>query len=202
MYAEPPCCLLQNSPTQRSYFSPTLPFPFSPWEEISFPFRSCELSNDVMLTEFPQLQRSLLTSAMPFATIHSCFQKKKKGAPANLSHLSFSDWERYDQTTETLWPLQSYKQAWWKRGWDLAFLETDKVEDKVLWCWGAAFVLGMTLIILLWPLRLAGKRLSFHFKLLKMVLVWEKAQGWKDGKSWLENVFLNKYSEIKKISLF
>lgn len=67
------------TPTEQS--DPAFLFqipPFSHWEEISFPFHSCELSDDVMLTEFPLLQTILLTSALLLATTHSCFKKKEE----------------------------------------------------------------------------------------------------------------------------
>lgn len=76
VYGRPPRCLLQrNSPTQHFLFQ--IP-PFSPWEEISFPFHFCKLSDDVMLTEFPLLQTILLTSALLLATTHSCSWEKRK----------------------------------------------------------------------------------------------------------------------------
>lgn len=100
------------TPTEQSYpaFLFQIP-PFSPWEEISFPFHSCELSDDVMLTEFPLLQTILLTSALLLATTHSCFKKRA----ADLSHLRFARWKRHSQITPTSHWLLSYLPA---HGWD------------------------------------------------------------------------------------
>lgn len=97
------------TPTEQSYpaFLFQIP-PFSPWEEISFPFHSCELSDDVMLTEFPLLQTILLTSAPLLATTHSCFKKK---GPLTSPHLRSAGWKRHSQITPTSHRLPSYLPA-------------------------------------------------------------------------------------------
>lgn len=74
--------------------------PFSPWEEISFPFHSCERSHDVMLAEFPLLQTILLTSALLLATTHSCFRPGKKEA-VDLPHLRSGGWKHLPLITPT-----------------------------------------------------------------------------------------------------
>lgn len=166
------------TPMEQSYpaFLFQIP-PFSPWEEISFPFHSCELSHDVMLTEFPLLQTIQLTSALLLATANSCVQKRKekRKKAADPSHLSYWRMETTLSDNGDLSPAAVLSASSWlgqrERGGGICSLCRRVrwcVGDKAALCQGWAFVFDMNFIILFWPLRLAMVHFSFP------LLVWQK----------------------------
>ena len=130
VYVRPPRCLLQRNSSNQSFSFKSLHF----LPGRRFPFHSSELSDDVMLTEFPQLQTGLLTSALPLAATHSCLKKKKRKKAANLSHLSFGEWKRHAQMTATSHRLWSYLRTHdWAAGKDRVGFAvfTDRSGDVV-----------------------------------------------------------------------
>lgn len=204
VYGRPPRCLLRRNSPNPAFLFQIPPF-FLPGRRFPFPFHSCKLSDDVMLTEFPLLQTILLTSALLLATTHSCSsqkkRKKKREEAADLSHLSFGEWKwtRRTPTSHRSAVLSAHSRLRRREReggvWNIsADKSSDVLKIKPLCFQSRAFVFDMNSIILFWPFSFGRGEFIFPLKVWqrerereKKKLFWDRktlsAQTREDGKS-------------------